>query len=428
MLILLAAAASAVRARLMAEDMDPLPPSPPCLDDPTYSQHGVGPGSVPTTWTSCKNWTGYTCRYGGWGIQEPADIDYLVASCPMSCSDGRCCVDRCEHDHTYSYDQEYSSSTATVCDCPIEWRGDGECDRQCNHALCNFDEQDCFHNDPGCYEQRFGADYRGNVSRTREGKRCQFWDSQWPNVHRFTVSNYPDANLGGHNSCRNPEPEDGSTGPWCIIDTYSDHEDGVWDYCDVGEPSTAACPNPHLPPQHNHTKLKLGVWQTASVYENQYNYYALALPPNLRGFKALVVPLEADERGGDPNLFLSFDVPFPTGHDYAYKQDGTGVEVFEMTQGTYGYCGDNYTSGAPCTLYLSVTAFETSTYHLVVLDTASEGGTLCADGCAWKQLGDGECQLQCNVSVRGYTSPRPPIKQPSTLQTRVRSFCRPSLF
>ena len=95
-------------------------------------------------------------------------------------------------------------------------------------------------------------------------------------------------------------------------------------------------------------------------------------------------------------------VPFPTGHSYTYKQDDTGVEVFEMTRGTWGYCGEGRTTNGVteggCSLFLSVTAFESSVYHMAVLDTAAPGGTLCAEGCAWKQLGDGDCQPQCNVS------------------------------
>ena len=108
------------------------------------------------------------------------------------------------------------------------------------------------------------------------------------------------------------------------------------------------------------------------------------------------MPLTA---GGDANLFVSFDVPFPTGHSYTYKQDeNDGVEVFYMTSGTYGYCGLNHTASAGCTLYLSVTAFESTEYRVAVLDTASPDGTACAAGCAWKQIGDGECQPQCNVT------------------------------
>lgn len=99
--------------------------------------------------------------------------------------------------------------------CVKEYRGDGECDLFCNTAPCDWDEGDCFHDDDGCYNHPTGGDYRGNVSWTKSGKRCQYWSSQWPNTHTYTTKNYPDSNLGGHNSCRNPDPSDNSTGPWC---------------------------------------------------------------------------------------------------------------------------------------------------------------------------------------------------------------------
>ena len=69
-----------------------------------------------------------------------------------------------------------------------------------------------------------------------------------------------------------------------------------------------------------------------------------------------------------------------------------------MTSETYGYCGQAPRRGAACTMYLSVTAFESSIYHIAVLRTGAHRETLCNEGCGWKQLGDGDCQLQCNVS------------------------------
>ena len=135
---------------------------------------------------------------------------------------------------------------------------------------------------------------------------------------------------------------------------YSWAQDEVWGYCDIGAPTPAgSCPARNRIVEHNHTLLSLGEWRGASLYESRYDYYAVELPANLDGFQIVVVPLTA---GGNPNLFVSFDVPFPTGHAYTYKQDETdGVEVFYMTSATYGYCGLNHTEGAGCTLFLSVT-------------------------------------------------------------------------
>ena len=377
-----------------------------CIEDTNYFQIGEQFG-VPTNWTSCTNWTGYKCKDGQWGVTEPDRIAYLVAACPTSCLDGPCNPQNNADGDYFSYDsyddrssdyggRDYQVQEPTECQCPIEWRGDGECDQMCNVGICNWDDGDCFHFDAGCYEHPTGADYRGNVSHTIDGRECQYWESQWPNTHTYTVSNYPDANLGGHNSCRNPEPGDGSTGPWCMVNIYSYYQEEVWGYCDVGRPATkGSCPSADRLVEHNHTVLALGTWKAASLYEHRYDYYAIPIPPNLHGFQVVVVPTTT---GGNPNLFLSFDVPFPVGHNYTYKQDDTGVEVFYMTSATYGYCGANYRPWAGCTLYLSVTAYESTEYHVAVLDTESPKGTACADGCAWKMLGDGECQPQCNVT------------------------------
>ena len=240
----------------------------------------------------------------------------------------------------------------------------------------------------------------------------------------------------------------------------------MWGYCDIGLVSTTTCPTARPWSQHNHTVLALDEWTKTSVYEHRYDYYKVVLPAGLVGFQVAVVhnpgaapwhgtpsapPLSARCVGrfrvqvvvvpmtGDPSLYVAFDVPFPTGHNYTYKQDQTGarrrapsaprwprapplslappprcaprsapslpppppptgkVEVFYMTSGTFGYCqgsADPLHDG--CTLYLSVTGQETSVYHVAVLDTASPNGTACAEGCAWRELGDGICQPQCN--------------------------------
>ena len=53
------------------------------------------------------------------------------------------------------------------------------------------------------------------------------WSEQTPHKHTRTVENYPDAGLGEHNYCRNPNPESFSR-PWCYTTSG-----GHWDYCNV---------------------------------------------------------------------------------------------------------------------------------------------------------------------------------------------------
>ena len=52
---------------------------------------------------------------------------------------------------------------------------DNECDAMCNVESCDFDRGDCFHDNTECYRRSDGADYRGTISKTRGGVRCQRW-------------------------------------------------------------------------------------------------------------------------------------------------------------------------------------------------------------------------------------------------------------
>ena len=75
-----------------------------------------------------------------------------------------------------------------------------------------------------------GRDYRGNQNITRSGKTCMKWTLQDPHKHGL-LEKYPDAGLGDHNFCRNPDGEqddDGEIGIWC----YTTDPLVPWDYCD----------------------------------------------------------------------------------------------------------------------------------------------------------------------------------------------------
>lgn len=76
-----------------------------------------------------------------------------------------------------------------------------------------------------------GTDYRGMQSRTRSGRVCQRWDSQYPHKHPITAEAYPDAGLDG-NFCRNP----GSIGVsvWC----FTSDPKTRWELCQpLGSPT-----------------------------------------------------------------------------------------------------------------------------------------------------------------------------------------------
>jgi len=66
-----------------------------------------------------------------------------------------------------------------------------------------------------------GLEYRGRVSETRGGIRCQRWDQSYPHYVKFRP------NPSNHNYCRNPDND--PKGPWC----YTTDPQRRFDYCDI---------------------------------------------------------------------------------------------------------------------------------------------------------------------------------------------------
>jgi len=79
--------------------------------------------------------------------------------------------------------------------------------------------------DPECASGN-QADYRGTMSLTNSGFKCQNWLLTEPHDHDYIEDST--VGIGDHNYCRNPEEED--TGAWCFT---VDDPDEDWDYCAV---------------------------------------------------------------------------------------------------------------------------------------------------------------------------------------------------
>jgi len=123
---------------------------------------------------------------------------------------------------------------------------------------------------------RLETSYRGCQTRTQRGGgganrrrrnskefgyTCQKWTAQSPHKHRFTPSEHPDAGLGDHNYCRNP---DGKRQMWC----YTTDKDKVWDYCDpvpVHSLPDVCDPDYSDKPLYN-TETEMCDWQSVDNY------------------------------------------------------------------------------------------------------------------------------------------------------------------
>ncbi|XP_005363435.1 plasminogen [Microtus ochrogaster] len=73
-----------------------------------------------------------------------------------------------------------------------------------------------------------GKNYRGTMSKTKNGVTCQKWSATSPHVPNYSPNTHPNDGLE-ENYCRNPDNDD--KGPWC----YTTDPDKRFDYCDIPE-------------------------------------------------------------------------------------------------------------------------------------------------------------------------------------------------
>uniref|UniRef100_A0A8C9DR42 Plasminogen n=1 Tax=Prolemur simus TaxID=1328070 RepID=A0A8C9DR42_PROSS len=73
-----------------------------------------------------------------------------------------------------------------------------------------------------------GRNYRGTVSKTKNGTTCQKWSSSVPHKPNYSPDAYPSEGLE-ENYCRNPDNDE--RGPWC----YTTDPGQRFGYCDIPE-------------------------------------------------------------------------------------------------------------------------------------------------------------------------------------------------
>jgi hypothetical protein len=95
--------------------------------------------------------------------------------------------------------------------------------------LDGIGQRDCV----AVYTSKEDAGYstRGTVSRTISGRTCRKWSATTPHGYIFNPTQYPDAGLGDHNFCRNPDKR--GNGAFCVTTdpgtvTESCDVTGVW--------------------------------------------------------------------------------------------------------------------------------------------------------------------------------------------------------
>ena len=80
-----------------------------------------------------------------------------------------------------------------------------------------------------CKSTVLGLEYRGTLSYTKSGHKCQHWVAQSPHEHNMTdPSKFPEETIAeAQNFCRNPNNH--TEGPWC----YTMEPKVEWETCDI---------------------------------------------------------------------------------------------------------------------------------------------------------------------------------------------------
>ncbi|XP_063686301.1 uncharacterized protein LOC134820046 [Bolinopsis microptera] len=129
----------------------------------------------------------------------------------------------------WCYNSQSTEPRWEYCDVPVcgeeeeeESGTEGGTDLTSTTEMPTESDDDCLPDD-----DLIGVNYRGFISMSESGLKCQSWNRQRPNKHSFKPRRHQDKGLE-ENYCRNPDEE--SERPWC----YNSH--GVnprWEYCTI---------------------------------------------------------------------------------------------------------------------------------------------------------------------------------------------------
>nr|XP_034984105.1 hepatocyte growth factor isoform X5 [Zootoca vivipara] len=113
-----------------------------------------------------------------------------------------------------------------------------------------------------------GTNYKGTISVTKSGIRCQAWNSTIPHEHSFLPSSYRGKDLR-ENYCRNPRGEEG--GPWCFTSSPTKrHEPCDIPLCSEAECMTCHGENYRGPVDHTETGKECQRWDLQRPHRHPF--------------------------------------------------------------------------------------------------------------------------------------------------------------
>ncbi|XP_063071523.1 hepatocyte growth factor-like protein [Engraulis encrasicolus] len=140
-----------------------------------------------------------------------------LEQCAQTCTEGLDC-------RAFNYETRPSISCKQ-----LPWVRDGDNTEVKRNVNCDFYEKKVYVRK--CIVGK-GEDYRGKVSVTKNGHKCQQWWSKFPHDHRWT----PTATNGLElNYCRNPDGD--PIGPWC----YTTHAEHRYESCNIPHCKDEVC-------------------------------------------------------------------------------------------------------------------------------------------------------------------------------------------